>query len=225
MAGERNWATPFNYVQNSPINRIDPFGALDTLPDGRKLWELSSYELELIYGKPFETEVESDFRQMNRESMGIPNNVSISFVEALWYFGEYFGLVSPSAKIKFPRVKPVGANAQAIDAVETIAKKLSPLDEDDAITLFRGLTGSEKDGKASLFLTDSYKVARSYVKNGGEVAEYTLSRVFLQKLGFSGKLEKYLGKHGSTGVTSTEYKFIGSELKKAVNSFAKPVKQ
>jgi hypothetical protein len=30
MASERSWVSPFNFMQNNPINRVDPNGALDT---------------------------------------------------------------------------------------------------------------------------------------------------------------------------------------------------
>ncbi|MBA4320539.1 MAG: hypothetical protein C0412_19240 [Flavobacterium sp.] len=29
LAEQRNWVNPYNFVQNNPINRIDPFGTLD----------------------------------------------------------------------------------------------------------------------------------------------------------------------------------------------------
>jgi len=32
LADQRSWVSPYNYVQNNPINRIDPIGALDEPP-------------------------------------------------------------------------------------------------------------------------------------------------------------------------------------------------
>lgn len=33
MAEQRSWVSPYNYVQNNPILRIDPTGALDWIED------------------------------------------------------------------------------------------------------------------------------------------------------------------------------------------------
>src|SRR5690606_41057454 len=41
MAEERNWLTPYNFVQNNPVVRVDPSGLLDTYgvnDDGDVVW-------------------------------------------------------------------------------------------------------------------------------------------------------------------------------------------
>ncbi len=34
MADKREWLSPYNFVQNDPIHRLDPNGALDWVKDG-----------------------------------------------------------------------------------------------------------------------------------------------------------------------------------------------
>ncbi|WP_084050395.1 DUF6443 domain-containing protein [Aquimarina macrocephali] len=100
-------------------------------------------------------------------------------------------------------------------------KLLKPLDEfDEAVTLFRGTTGSEASS-ASIFLTDNAAVAATYIKNGGQVASYRISQFAIKQLEQSGTLNLLKGIHNRTGQISTEYQFIGKELVNAINQLAK----
>jgi len=47
----------------------------------------------------------------------------------------------------------------------------------------------------------------------------------LEKLKFSDKLQTFSGKHGATGITNTEYKFLGVDLKQAINSLGQPLQK
>ncbi|MBS4042939.1 MAG: hypothetical protein KGZ59_03910 [Chitinophagaceae bacterium] len=49
LAKERSWLTPYNYVQNNPLNRIDPDGRLDDWvesADGKIYWDENSTSQE-----------------------------------------------------------------------------------------------------------------------------------------------------------------------------------
>ncbi|MFO7863767.1 MAG: RHS repeat-associated core domain-containing protein [Salinivirgaceae bacterium] len=48
MAGERSWVNPYNYVQNNPINKTDPTGALDDDPPNRNLEAIPINDVEGI---------------------------------------------------------------------------------------------------------------------------------------------------------------------------------
>ncbi len=103
-------------------------------------------------------------------------------------------------------------------------KLLKPISEfDEAVTLFRGTTGSEA-GSASLFLTDNAAVAATYVKNGGQVVSYRVSQYSLKFLESSGALNLFKGIHKTTGIVNNEFQFVGKELVKALNMLANPLK-
>jgi len=54
LAEQRNWASPYNYLQNNPMNRIDPDGRLDDwyqAEDGQLLWKEGTEENVTIASK------------------------------------------------------------------------------------------------------------------------------------------------------------------------------
>jgi hypothetical protein len=101
-------------------------------------------------------------------------------------------------------------------------KLFKPSNEFDVTTtLYRGLTGSEA-GATQIFLTNDAAVAATYVKNGMQVMQYQVTRYSLKVLEQTGELLLKTGKHGSSGITSTEYMFQGKHLVDALNKIAKP---
>lgn len=101
-------------------------------------------------------------------------------------------------------------------------KILSSTSEFDPVkTLYRGTTGSETKS-SNIFLTDSPDVASTYTKNGGQVMEYDISSSGLYKLQYTGEVDIYNGINQGSNIISTEYKFIGKDLVKAINEKAKP---
>ena len=51
MKEERIWLNPYNYVQNNPINRVDPTGMVDTNPPW-KVPDVSTEENPVYYEEP-----------------------------------------------------------------------------------------------------------------------------------------------------------------------------
>lgn len=70
----------------------------DTLPDGRYLWEMESYEKALFYGDPTETEMERQWRLRQAEEMGLAN-LSLTPSEQLYLLGQKLSLALPSSKL------------------------------------------------------------------------------------------------------------------------------
>jgi hypothetical protein len=110
------------------------------------------------------------------------------------------------------------------NTVKDFVALFQPANEYDAVkTLFRGTTGSE--GKGSfLFLTDDAAAAATYVKNGGMVMKYEVSNYALKNLEQRGMLQMLNDIHmiGGKQVYHNTYKFIGSNVREALNSIAKP---
>ncbi|WP_074406731.1 RHS repeat domain-containing protein [Aquimarina megaterium] len=118
----------------------------------------------------------------------------------------------------------IGRGTKATMSSSKFVKLLQPVDEfDEAVTLFRGTTGSEA-GSSSLFLTDNAAVAATYIKNGGQVVSYRVSQYALKFLEQSGSLNLFRGIHKATGKVNNEFQFIGKELVEAMNKLANPLK-
>lgn len=116
----------------------------------------------------------------------------------------------------------IASNAgQQTNKVDDFVKLLNPIDEfDAAIPLYRGFTGTEKASQV-IFYTDDAAVAATYVKNGMSVHSINVSQFALSKLEQGGNLIRLTGKHGSTGITNTEYQFIGKDLVQAILKITK----
>jgi hypothetical protein len=77
-----------------------------------------------------------------------------------------------------------------------------------------------------IFLTDNESVARSYVKNGGQVMSYEVSEYSLFNLRQRGMLTVMEDIHstGQQAIRHTTYQFTGSNVRSALNQIAKPTK-
>ncbi|QUY58005.1 RHS repeat-associated core domain-containing protein [Chryseobacterium arthrosphaerae] len=117
--------------------------------------------------------------------------------------------------------------ANAVAAVDetgnSLSKMLSSVDEfDPLVTLYRGSSGSEI-GSEFLFLTDNIDYAASYIKNGGTINQYQISRSGLYILEHTQRLSiNPNGQHVGISGTFSEYLFTGKDVVQALNKIAKP---
>ncbi|SFW81842.1 RHS repeat protein [Chitinophaga sancti] len=114
--------------------------------------------------------------------------------------------------------------APIVNKVTRYLEMMKPKDEYDVVkTLYRGTTGSETGGTI-IFLTEDPKVALTYVKNGGQVMQYQISKISIKLLEMSGELELKTGIHTISGTVNNEYMFKGKEIVEALNKLATPTK-
>lgn len=85
-----------------------------------------------------------------------------------------------------------------------ISLDFTPDPNGDNITLYRGITGSERRG-GPLFMTDNPQYAATYVQNGGQVVKIVIPRSTLFNLEQNRYLSSYRGIHGT--YYGYEYKF------------------
>ena len=76
----------------------NPAWQIDTLPDGRYLWEMTSYEKAIFYGDPMETEMERQWRVEQADEMGL-TNMSLTASERLYLLGQKFSVALPSSRL------------------------------------------------------------------------------------------------------------------------------
>ncbi|WP_425248766.1 RHS repeat domain-containing protein [Chryseobacterium metallicongregator] len=113
--------------------------------------------------------------------------------------------------------KAANAVAAAEETGNGISKILSSIDEfDPLVTLYRGTSGSEV-GSEFLFLTDNVEYAASYIKNGGTINQYQISRSGLYILEHTQRLSISPGQHMGISGTFNEYLFTGKDLVEALN--------
>lgn len=87
---------------------------------------------------------------------------------------------------------------------------LTPDQNGENITLYRGTTGSEGKG-GPLFMTDDPIYAATYVKNGGTVVELTIPKATYELMLYRQDVKMLHGLHGNSG--GTEYKFSPKVVK------------
>jgi len=95
MAHERSWLSPYNFVQNNPINRIDPNGALDSPIYDAATGDLLGTDNEGLKGAPVIMD-RKDFKQGmdHADAMKLDKGLTALKGDAIKTFFQTFGQLS-----------------------------------------------------------------------------------------------------------------------------------
>ena len=239
IAEQFAFVSVYNYAENEPVRHIDLWGLQRHLPkvegesahtgpissDFINEWEQRNFCATEENGctvtlPPIEQSNET--LELSYDNLVSVDNMppngkieSVPFFFELLTLGSGFGRKGLQGAISRNSANHIAR--QATSKVDDFIKMLNPIDKVDELILYRGTTGSEAT-KRVIYLTSDPTVARTYVKNGGSVVQYRVSRVAVEKMQWNRLLEIKTGIHGPTGKINHEYMFTTPDVVKALNA-------
>ncbi len=119
LATERQWLNPYNYVQNNPLNRIDPNGALDDDPPKKNAKDDSSIKNQYITNKSktanigsvhfTNTETEEIVKKAMLNDINFANKIIKLSKSKITYTFDWLGEVDRSSNSKLKQESTLGA--------------------------------------------------------------------------------------------------------------------
>jgi hypothetical protein len=242
IAEQFAFVSGFNYAENSPIANIDLHGlqSFSTIsgahmaealyPERAKGVGKAAMKYELYSGAGTITGIVAflglgQAPNAMRAILASPTLAS-TLGGFLWGLGTDQNVPGFGDEISKTGRHAVKSLVESTDNVlDDAVRKLVPYNNDtDVITLFRGTTGSEKSS-SQIFLTPNIEYAESYILNGGEIFEYKVSRMGLQKLEWDNVVLPLYGVNSKNGAQGPEYQFSGKKFVDYLNDIGKPVNE